>query len=233
MRRASLLLILLLAGCPGEPEPPPEPPTYVVARGDSLGLIAQRHGVTVKQLRGWNGIEGSLIHPGQELIVGEVGGTAVAAAPKRGSSQRSGARSAARSARDPEARDEAPQEEATQRPPLRRPAPRECLAATTGIDEGASFGRSQGLSPDQISGAVDAFQTQTLRCYDDHPDVAGEVVLRLDVGCDGLVRAARVADDGTGNPPFAACVADVFTYAPFPTHARDVVEVEFPLRFTP
>jgi len=227
-RAAILCLALVLLGCPGEPPPPPAPPTYVVAAGDSLGVIAQRHGVTVKQLRDWNGIEGSLIHPGQELIVGQVGDAPVAAAPKRSrSAGRSGSRAATRST------DGAPPEEVpTARPPLRRPAPKACLDAATGIEDGASFGRSQGLSSEQISASVATFQTEALRCYDDHPTAAGEVVLRLDVGCDGLVRASRVHRDATGAGGFAACVAETFRFAAFPAHARDVVEVEFPLRFT-
>jgi len=43
--------------------------TYVVRRGDTLGGIAERHGVTAAQLRAWNGIRGSRIYPGNELTV--------------------------------------------------------------------------------------------------------------------------------------------------------------------
>ena len=44
--------------------------TYRVVRGDSLDKIARRHGTTVAQLRAWNRLSGSRIHPGQELVVG-------------------------------------------------------------------------------------------------------------------------------------------------------------------
>ena len=43
-------------------------PTYVVRRGDSLGRIARRYGVTVKQLERWNNLKpGAIIYPGQKL----------------------------------------------------------------------------------------------------------------------------------------------------------------------
>ena len=42
---------------------------HVVRRGDSLDLIARRHGATVEALRRANGLTSSLIHPGQSLRV--------------------------------------------------------------------------------------------------------------------------------------------------------------------
>jgi membrane-bound lytic murein transglycosylase D len=44
------------------------PPTEVVVKsGDTLSVIATRNGVTVAQIREWNGLENSVIHPGQKL----------------------------------------------------------------------------------------------------------------------------------------------------------------------
>ena len=43
----------------------PEP--YVVQKGDTLFVIARDHGVTVDDLRRWNGIDGDLIEVGQVL----------------------------------------------------------------------------------------------------------------------------------------------------------------------
>ncbi len=40
-----------------------------VRRGESLGLIASRYGVSVAALRSANGIRGKTIHPGQELLI--------------------------------------------------------------------------------------------------------------------------------------------------------------------
>ncbi len=42
---------------------------YRVRRGDTLGKIARRHGVSVRQLREWNGVRGSVIRIGQRLTI--------------------------------------------------------------------------------------------------------------------------------------------------------------------
>jgi LysM repeat protein len=42
---------------------------YVVRRGDTLALIAERNSTTVEKLRATNGIRGSLIHAGQKLAI--------------------------------------------------------------------------------------------------------------------------------------------------------------------
>lgn len=43
--------------------------TYTVRRGDVLGLIAQRHGVSTSSLREWNNIRGNRIYPNQKLVI--------------------------------------------------------------------------------------------------------------------------------------------------------------------
>jgi membrane-bound lytic murein transglycosylase D len=40
-----------------------------VRSGESLGLIAERYGVSVSDLRSWNKISGSTIYAGQKLKV--------------------------------------------------------------------------------------------------------------------------------------------------------------------
>lgn len=42
---------------------------HTVRRGESLSVIARRHGVTVGEVRAANGISGDLIRPGQELRI--------------------------------------------------------------------------------------------------------------------------------------------------------------------
>jgi LysM repeat protein len=122
-------------------------------------------------------------------------------------------------------------DDSTPWPPLKMPAKKRCLAADAGIGEG-SFGRSQGLEPDQVSASVNSHQKQTLRCFDDESGAAGEVLLDLVVGCDGRVLRSSVDSHDTGSSEFALCVADVFRYASFPPHGRDEVEFSVPLRFT-
>jgi membrane-bound lytic murein transglycosylase D len=46
-----------------------EPIIYPVKSGDVLGTIAQKHGVSVSQLKQWNNIRGTLIRPGQKLRI--------------------------------------------------------------------------------------------------------------------------------------------------------------------
>ncbi len=42
---------------------------YTVRSGDVLGVIAQRHGVRVSDLRAWNNLRGNMIRPGQKLVL--------------------------------------------------------------------------------------------------------------------------------------------------------------------
>ena len=44
---------------------------YQVQRGDTLGGIARRFGVSVQQLRAWNDLNGSRIYPGQRLQIAD------------------------------------------------------------------------------------------------------------------------------------------------------------------
>ena len=52
-----------------KPKPKPQPVRYTVKKGDSLYVIARRNGTTVGALQRANGISGSLIHPGQRLVI--------------------------------------------------------------------------------------------------------------------------------------------------------------------
>jgi membrane-bound lytic murein transglycosylase D len=45
--------------------------THKVRSGENLGLIANKYGCTVSQLRSWNNLRSNTIHPGQNLIVSQ------------------------------------------------------------------------------------------------------------------------------------------------------------------
>lgn len=49
--------------------PGPTPRTYIVQQGDTLNLIAQRFGTTVAAIQAANGMTGTEINVGQELII--------------------------------------------------------------------------------------------------------------------------------------------------------------------
>ena len=51
--------------------PPTNARTYRIAKGDTLGTIARRHGISVAQLKAWNGLRSNRIQAGGRLIVGE------------------------------------------------------------------------------------------------------------------------------------------------------------------
>jgi membrane-bound lytic murein transglycosylase D len=40
-----------------------------VTRGDTLGEIAQRFGVSIRELQAWNDLSGTRIRPGQRLQI--------------------------------------------------------------------------------------------------------------------------------------------------------------------
>jgi N-acetylmuramoyl-L-alanine amidase len=46
-----------------------DPARHVVQRGDTLGMIAQRYSVSLRQLRRANALEGDVIHPGAVLVI--------------------------------------------------------------------------------------------------------------------------------------------------------------------
>lgn len=52
-----------------KPKPKPQPVRYTVKKGDSLYAIAKRNRTTVSALQKANGIKGSVIHPGQRLVI--------------------------------------------------------------------------------------------------------------------------------------------------------------------
>ena len=47
----------------------PEVSVYRVRSGDVLGSIARKHGVSVRELRSWNGLRGDMIRVGQKLYI--------------------------------------------------------------------------------------------------------------------------------------------------------------------
>ncbi len=247
MKKLLLVLLIVAGGLLLVPLGDTSSDSYSVVKGDTLGRIAQRQGVSVDELRQWNGIDGDLIEIGQQLALGPSGpGTPVwqllrerflpKEAPEEAVQEAEPVtekRTRRRATRD---RVESPPSdvdaEAPSYDPLHMPPAKPCLDPTTGTG-GGSFGRSQGLDHGQINDAVAGFQKETFRCFEGRPETRGEIVLSIVVGCDGRVLRSSVEDNDTGDADFGVCVAEVFRHAPFPAHARDEAEFAVPLRFTP
>ena len=94
------------------------PGEYRVRRGDNLGRIAKRHGVSVKSIQNANGLRRTVIHPGQMLVIPGMAGRTVATL------ESTGARSIAWGSRinKPIVFDKAIAESARRRTPVRQVA---------------------------------------------------------------------------------------------------------------
>jgi LysM repeat protein len=213
-RWAAMLLLWSLGSCGwlGSEPTDPSPPTYVVQRGDTLFLIARDHGVTVDELRAWNGLQGDLIEVDQVLVVGGAGAPPVAApAP---------ARPRPRPAPKPAAG-------------LSRPAPEPCLEGPTDIDAERGMAASEGLSAAAASAALDAIAPHLAPCLRDGTP-SGALVVDLQVACTGVVRRVDLVDAADWSDDARSCVIDRLSYADFPAHGLpDGDVVRYPLRFTP
>lgn len=74
--RAILLMLLIAVAAPGAAAQAPE--THTVQEGETLYRIAQDHGISVDELRRANGLQGSTIRAGQELVIPGTGEPAAA-----------------------------------------------------------------------------------------------------------------------------------------------------------
>jgi hypothetical protein len=198
----------------------PEPVRYTVVKGDTLGVIAKSYGVSVDELRDWNGISGDRIEIGQVLIVGDGSPVAAAPPPAKKRPRRSGGGTVTAD----HAPDDAP-------PPLVMPPAQRCKAGPTDVAGDEGMAGSVGLSEDEVRAAMRGFVGNTLRCFP--PDTAsGTILTAILVGCDGRVSKVDVEDDGGMPGTVAACVADTLRYTPFPAHDMpDGFAFEYPLRF--
>lgn len=199
---------------------PPPPPTYTVVRGDTLFVIARDHGVTVDALRQWNGIEGDLIEVGQVLVVGAPGAQGAApAAPPVPTARQVRTTSPSPSSSSP----------SSSLPPA--PRPERCLA---GPSPDAALGEeavlaAQGLSQGQVRAALDPLLPYLAPCAG---GLAGSLLTRLEVGCDGLVREVRILDEGPFGGEAIRCVVEVLRRGDFPAHDMpDGVSLDYPIRF--
>ncbi len=211
-----IALLLALACGTGEP-PAPQPLRYSVVRGDTLFLIAKAHGVSVDQLRAWNGLEGDLIEVGQIIEIRE--GSEPAPAP----------RPRARRSSKP-----APAPTTGGTADLSLPPEKPCLAGPSEVVGDEGMAASEGLSSEQVRGAMGAFVHNTLRCIPGEFSPDAPLTLELTVACTGRVSEVSIADAGGWPDEVAQCVRSVLGFTPFPAHdLPDGETVRYPLRYTP
>ena len=207
----------------------PEPARYTVVAGDTLWKIAEANGVSLEDLRSWNGIEGDRIEVGQELLLwaGE-GGASKRAEP---------AREAARSRKSTSGGSVHAGGTASDAGSLSMPDAKPCLAMPEGTDGGEGtepdMVAAAGLSREQISASMSAFLPRLSRCVPEGTTPEGTVTLTITVGCDGRVASIEVDDDGGMDAGLVGCVPDTLRYAPFPAHDMPDGEVfRFPVTFS-
>lgn len=184
-----------------------QPSTYTVRRGDTLVKIAKAQGVTVAELRAWNGIEGDLIEVGQILLIWEstaAPGTARAPRASRPVGTLAPATVVVDVAPSPPLYGPRVVSSAPRLPP---PSPKRCLAAA-GV----------GLSQEQIRAALDPFVHNTSACIAAGSTGGLAITTEITVGCDGRVTRVDVVNSGGATAPVSACIAETLTRAGFPAH---------------
>jgi murein DD-endopeptidase MepM/ murein hydrolase activator NlpD len=212
---------LLFLACVDPVEPTPEPRTVTVVRGDSLSRIARREGVTVDQLRAWNGLSADRIDVGQILIVDPAGAASVAPSPTPGPRRRP------RPAAVP------PDSDGPTVPVLARPAAKPCLDGPDGDALGEhGMATSQGLTAQGTRTTMDAFLPEVSSCLVGlDPAPTSALDLEITVACTGLVTSVTVQGSNDWPPAHADCLRKALRFASFPAHARpDGDSFLFPLR---
>ena len=213
---------------------PAPPPTAVVQRGDTLWKLSKTHGVTVDELRAWNGLSGDRIEVGQVLVVGPPGGAsatpedpaASAQRPKRGRRSRAGGGALP----PPET---APSAQAWSLPPEEP-----CLAgpdpdAVGAAGDEAAFAASVGLSHGQVKASMDAFLPGLSRCLTPGEPAVGTLDLEITVACTGRVAAVSVLDDDGLPPALVSCLTGGLRHADFPPHDMpDGYTFGYPMRLS-
>lgn len=209
MSRAVLLAVCLSACSWMQTDAPSR--TWTVQKGESLGGIAARHGVSLDALRAANDLDGNLIHPGQVLVIPGAGEPSEdPEAPGRPSRRRVVRASGSGGADDPGPSPSLPP----------KPTPEPCKAGPSadGLgDQGAAA--SEGLDAAQVSAALAAVMPYTGDCLVDGEIPSGTLQVQLTIGCDGLVDRAAVAEDPGWPDEVTRCVLSVLRRADFPAHA--------------
>jgi LysM repeat protein len=225
MRLAWPLLFFGLTFAPACDLFAPEHPTITVVKGDTLSKLARAHGVTVAQLKEWNGLRSDTIEIGQILVLKlESPAEATAAPPSPTKTPKRRAKGLTVRAPD------TPQAAAPAA--FTMPPANPGLAGPTDVEGDEGMVASAGLGLDEVRSSMNTFIQHTARCL---PEGGVNGVLTLDfvVGCDGRVSDLTVTDDGGLSGELGGCVVETLRHTPFPAHdLPDGFPFTFPLRFS-
>ena len=175
---------------------------YTVKRGDTLSRIAETHGVTVAELRTWNGISGDLIEVGQRIQIRTQASDRVESPQKISKRIR---------------RTTEPSKKAKG---LTLPAKKTCLAGPSLDDlsnDEPDIQSSIGLSHSDIQQPMARFLPILSRCFEG-PWPEGRVLFELTAGCNGRVKDVSVLDSGGLASQSVECMRTTLFYVPFPAH---------------
>ncbi len=220
MSFAPSLVLAAFFACGGPDVDSPEPVTYTVVAGDTLFLIAKRHGVALEDLVALNELDSDLIEIGQLLQI-PVGGEAPPTPNRR--SARKTAHTHTSKAHDWG---------------LTKPQPQPCLPGPqpgTEAEEDLAFSMSQGLQVEAANAALRGFAQHTLKCVPTDGDFspAEPLPIGLHVGCDGRVISVSAPAGGGWSEEVASCIESVLQYVPFPPHSLpDGDWIRYPLTYT-
>ncbi len=202
------LLGCLLTGCPFFQGP--SVVEYTVVRGDTLTHIAVRHGVSVSDLRQWNGLKSDRIDVGQVLIVGR----GVDQSPNVGHPVN---KETKKSSSTPVAG------KAVAKPCLKGPSMDDL------DDDVPDVQTSVGLNPSQIRSAIGETLQGLGKCFSgDWPNAV--VDFEFTVGCNGRVDSIRVLDsDGVPEAEVQCMLVDLRGVG-FPSHdMQDGMTFRYPV----
>jgi LysM repeat protein len=204
MNRLTMMLALILCGGGCDSMFADPSIAYTVERGDTLGRIAKHHGVTVDQLREWNGISGDLIEVGQVITIRTDGAEPVALPEKKKNRRTVGRKSAP----------------VTPSTDLRMPPKRTCLdgpSIDTLSDDEPDMHASAGLSIEQVRAPLAAFLPKLGRCFEGSWPTA-TVDFEITAGCNGRVSRVVVLDGDGVDGTSLECMRTTLSYVGLPAH---------------
>ena len=131
----------------------PEHPTITVVKGDTLSKLARANGVTVAQLKEWNGLSSDTIEIGQVLVLKVNSPTDAAAVAAPTPSRTPRRRAKGLTVRAPDAATS----QAAAAPSFTMPAAKPCLAGPTSHEGDEGLGASARLRLDDYRASMNTF----------------------------------------------------------------------------